>query len=324
MRLIVVGIGGTLLYAPSFMFVGLYFKKYSSLAFGLSSLGGAVGPAIFAPMTRFLINEYGWRGALVITSGIILNGCVSSALLCQPESWLPSRGDASNKHSVILTEKPDHFSDNNVKLSGVNRLLSLLDLDLLRSFNQWVLIFNRMTQCMSSFIWWMFLVDHAYSVGITGFQAAMSVSIVTGVSGLVSVPMAGLMLACPRLDPAAVMAFAGIGAGTASFLLPLASSVQVLYIISAMFGFCSGIYNAELGVVITKMFGSQKGTAAMSYSLVGAGTGALISPPIGGERSCNYLSLYYKTIYILEIDQCKSDIEFISIYRKTVWYQWEL
>lgn len=39
------------------------------------------GTFVFAPLTQFLLNEYGWRGTTLILAGLFLNLCVCGALM---------------------------------------------------------------------------------------------------------------------------------------------------------------------------------------------------------------------------------------------------
>jgi len=76
-----VGLGLGLMYLPSIVVVSCYFEKRRSLAIGLSLCGAGVGTFVFAPLTQLLIDEYGWRGAILIEAGILLNGLVCGAIL---------------------------------------------------------------------------------------------------------------------------------------------------------------------------------------------------------------------------------------------------
>ena len=69
------------MYLPAIVTVGHYFKKKRALATGIAVCGSGVGGFVFAPLTEFLIEEYSWKGAMWIISGICLNGVVVSTLL---------------------------------------------------------------------------------------------------------------------------------------------------------------------------------------------------------------------------------------------------
>lgn len=69
---IIGGIGFCFIYMPSVITVGYYFEKWRALATGISLCGSGVGTFVFAPLSAYLINECGWRGALLCQAAIIL------------------------------------------------------------------------------------------------------------------------------------------------------------------------------------------------------------------------------------------------------------
>lgn len=50
---------------------------------GISVSGSGVGTFVFAPLVAFLIDEYEWRGTLMVLSGIVLN-CALFGCLFRP------------------------------------------------------------------------------------------------------------------------------------------------------------------------------------------------------------------------------------------------
>lgn len=80
--------------------VAFYFDKRLSLATGLAVCGSDIVTFIFAPITQYLINEYGWRGAMLILSGIFLNIVICGALMREIEGPGGTlRGNAKGKIS---------------------------------------------------------------------------------------------------------------------------------------------------------------------------------------------------------------------------------
>ena len=51
-----------------------YFEKRRSLATGLALCGSGIGTVIFTPLVVALVEEYGWRGAVLVEAGLVLNG----------------------------------------------------------------------------------------------------------------------------------------------------------------------------------------------------------------------------------------------------------
>ena len=75
------GFGLSLCYVAAIVIVAYYFEKRRSLATGLAVCGSGIGTFIFAPLTQYLIAEYGWRGTTLIVAGLFLNISVCGALM---------------------------------------------------------------------------------------------------------------------------------------------------------------------------------------------------------------------------------------------------
>ncbi|KAL3886821.1 hypothetical protein ACJMK2_026788 [Sinanodonta woodiana] len=80
------GMGFGFLYLPAIVMVGQYFEKRRALATGIAVCGSGLGGFVFAPLCEYLLSEYGWKGAMWIISGIILNGVVFASLFRPLES----------------------------------------------------------------------------------------------------------------------------------------------------------------------------------------------------------------------------------------------
>lgn len=91
------GLGLSLCYVAAIAIVAFYFDKRLSLATGLAVCGSGIGTFIFAPVTQYLIKEYGWRGAMLILSGLFLNLSVCGALMRDVEGSTPRRGNNKAK-----------------------------------------------------------------------------------------------------------------------------------------------------------------------------------------------------------------------------------
>lgn len=77
------GFGFGLIYLPAIVSVTSYFEKYRSLATGIAVCGSGLGTLVFAPCLEYLIAVYGWRGTIMLCSGIVLN-CVVLGLFFRP------------------------------------------------------------------------------------------------------------------------------------------------------------------------------------------------------------------------------------------------
>lgn len=61
------------------MFYGLPNNKYLNTT-GVAVCGSGIGGFIFSPLCNSLIDNYGWKGATIIISGVVLNGLVCGSL----------------------------------------------------------------------------------------------------------------------------------------------------------------------------------------------------------------------------------------------------
>ena len=60
---------------------GLYFDKHRSLATGVATSGSGLGNTVMPIFIAYLIEEYSWKGSLLIMAGLCLNMFVCAALL---------------------------------------------------------------------------------------------------------------------------------------------------------------------------------------------------------------------------------------------------
>ncbi|XP_057704029.1 monocarboxylate transporter 12-B-like isoform X2 [Corythoichthys intestinalis] len=78
---IITGVGFALSYAPSIAMVGRYFSERKALAYGIAQSGSGIGTFILAPLVQLLIDQYSWRGAMLVLGGFVSNLCVCGALM---------------------------------------------------------------------------------------------------------------------------------------------------------------------------------------------------------------------------------------------------
>ncbi len=64
--------------------IGLFFERRRAIAFALATVGASVANISFPWISTFLINFYGWRGSLMLSSGIIAQICVAAMFLRSP------------------------------------------------------------------------------------------------------------------------------------------------------------------------------------------------------------------------------------------------
>lgn len=80
-------VGGGAMFAPLIAIAGNWFRKAAGMAIGIASAGQAVGQGGVPFGTTFLIEEFGWRGALLTQGLVSLVVLVPLALLLREPPW---------------------------------------------------------------------------------------------------------------------------------------------------------------------------------------------------------------------------------------------
>ncbi|XP_063977326.1 uncharacterized protein LOC135162604 [Diachasmimorpha longicaudata] len=116
---VIAGFGLSLCFVAAVVIVAYYFDKRRSFATGLSVCGSGIGTFIFAPLTQYLLAEYGWRGTTLILAGFFFNLAVCGCLMRDLE-WTTIRAKAKcqerkrnrerKRTSRIQSSSADSFS----------------------------------------------------------------------------------------------------------------------------------------------------------------------------------------------------------------------
>ncbi|KAH8386559.1 hypothetical protein KR093_001214 [Drosophila rubida] len=91
------GLGFGLIYLPAIVSVTQYFEAKRSLATGIAVCGSGFGTVVFAPLTDVLIGSYGWRGAMLIIGGLMLNCIIFGAMFRPLEAPQPKAAKQAKK-----------------------------------------------------------------------------------------------------------------------------------------------------------------------------------------------------------------------------------
>ncbi|XP_061381756.1 monocarboxylate transporter 13 isoform X2 [Danaus plexippus] len=111
-----VGTGAGLAFPPTVYIVTSYFVRLRGLANGICMSGSAFGSIILPPILRILLETYGYKGAVLILGGIMLN-VWAAALLFQPveEHMVKKYKEAEDDGPQLepfIEEEPDEITEN--------------------------------------------------------------------------------------------------------------------------------------------------------------------------------------------------------------------
>lgn len=248
--------------------VGLYFDKRRNLAMGLGSAGFACGNFIFAPIMRALISIFGWRGGLIMCSGICLNCCVLGALLSPLSLW--------SRDKIVIHKSHD---------TGI---AAIFNLSLLRDLKFIIFLFNNILWNIGSLILLVICTDFAYKLGMPKDRGAVLISTV-GLCSLIGRVLVAFLANHKQCNRFMVFIASTAISGVAIGLYPVGKTLEVLIFFSAWYGLFFGTQLGVLAVVTAELFGVERLTSAYGYLMFGNGAGAMLGPPLAGT----YLQLRF-------------------------------
>ncbi|XP_018393890.1 PREDICTED: uncharacterized protein LOC108772774 [Cyphomyrmex costatus] len=124
---VIAGLGLGLCYVTAVVSIAFWFDKKRTLAVGLGACGTGIGTFVYAPMTTYFIEEYGWRGACLLLAGTFFNMIVAGTVMRDPEWWILEQ----RKQDQALPKKSYGRSDasSSDEFPGVEELRKLFRSD---------------------------------------------------------------------------------------------------------------------------------------------------------------------------------------------------
>ncbi|XP_046423431.1 monocarboxylate transporter 13-like [Neodiprion fabricii] len=115
---VMVGIGAGLSFPPTVYIVTAYFERLRGFANGLCISGSAIGTIVLPPFLQYLLDHFGYRGAVLLMGGITLNTWIC-ALLYHPVEQHMIRvpitpEDGVDNEALTLDEMPSNKKSNNI------------------------------------------------------------------------------------------------------------------------------------------------------------------------------------------------------------------
>ena len=225
------GCGVGLSYLSCMVCVQHYFTRRRALASGITMTGFSISTLVLPPFTRWLLDIYGWRGALMILAGIHIEGVFLSALLrplpCQMRARNPPPTKPREGHLVAHLCKQlfdvSLLKDLRFMLYGVGTLCSAIGI---------VTFLNH-------------FVNRALSVNIEKYHATYLMSIY-GVTSCVFRVVFGFVGNMHLVNRTIMYGVGIFSAGAVSCLSCFAWDFPSFTIASSLLGVCAGEWSHDL------------------------------------------------------------------------------
>ncbi|XP_026206495.1 monocarboxylate transporter 12-B [Anabas testudineus] len=308
---ILTGLGFALCYTPAIAMVGCYFRQRKALAYGIAMSGSGIGTFVLAPAVQELIEQYSWRGALLVLSAVVGNLCVCGALLrpiTPQEKEVESSSTLDEKHGFTSSQEADlaikPFKESEDRLLSSEKLPSLQpgtitpDLRRRRCLSYFLsskeyrfLLLPDFLGLAVSFLFlasgcslpFVYLVPYALSASVSHQNAAFLMSIL-GIIDIVGNITFGWLTDRRCLKPYRLVCYIfSVGMeGLCCLFAPLLRSFPLLVPFAVLYGYFDGAYVALIPVVTSDVVGASYLSSALGVVYFLHAIPYLISPPIGG------------------------------------------
>lgn len=328
---VLTGCGYALAYSPAIAIVGKYFSNKKAMAYGLAMSGSGIGTFILAPVVQLLIEEYTWRGALLILGGLVANICVCGALLrplvlaedlssstvgnaaeeCNYEG--PHEDPQLSFHSV----DPTSFEKKKDKKQLCNCCPSHKEYAFLLTPDFLVFALSLLFMAYGCSTPFVHLVPYAVSAGVSQQQAAFLMSIlgIVDIVGNISFGWLTDRRWLKKYRKYCYILTIGLD-GASSLFIPILRSFPLLVPYAVLYGYFDGAYVALIPVVTSDIVGNAFLSSALGIVYFIHGIPYLIGPPIAGwlvDTTGSYtaaflvsgLSMIFSSTLVISIDWIK-------------------
>ncbi|XP_064615201.1 monocarboxylate transporter 9-like [Liolophura sinensis] len=261
-------IGCGFIYVPANVIVARYFFKRRTIALGIATGCGGLGSFAFPPLLRYLLDEFGWRGTLLICGGICLNVCVAGAIM-RP----PSKEDLSNEN--VKEETDDRKCE---KRTDKGR-----DVLIFKNLSYHFICINNSLFCFASSIVYVHL--SAFAIGklhVTESQATNLISVI-GIATFVGRLAFGFLAQHPRLKPIYIYTFTFTVAGLATCLVPFMTNYEQILVYCVVFGLSfAALGGALLPCILIDIAGLDRLSFSYGVLIFYEAVGQILGAPVAG------------------------------------------
>ncbi|XP_027968519.1 monocarboxylate transporter 6 isoform X2 [Eumetopias jubatus] len=294
----ITGLGMCFSFQSSITVLGFYFSHHRALANALASVGVSLGITLWPLLSRYLLEDLGWRGTFLVFGGVFLHCCVCGAVL-RPVATSTAPEATEGPPPPSKTPAPSC-------LAACGRAIQRhLAFDILRhNAGYRVYTLGVMWMILGFPLPHVFLVPYAMWHGVDEHRAALLISII-GFSNIFLRPMAGLVAG--RRDFAGhrkyLFSLAALLNGLTNLVCAASADFRVLvgyclvYSVS-MSGIGALLFQVLMDIVPMDRFSSALGLFTILESI-----SILISPPLAGllldTTDNNFSYVFYMSSFFL-------------------------
>lgn len=260
-----VGFGGNLVSMAFVVGLRLYFRKYVYLTQGVSTSGAGIGMFAFGFALPNLLDSFGWRGAMVVHAGVLLNLSVVGCVV------FPVR--KGTFRSVPLAAVPPPAPPPAFRHSSRHLFSTRLFWCVLSAYVCFNLSYVIGVVLYKDYVIMVGLEEH-FSSGLFAF----------GAGDIVGRLGSGLIASLDRVNPLVFNAVVHAADAVVLFLFMAVSSRDSLLIVTFLYGCCTGCANGLFFILPCHLYSSSESAFLVAFAILSlaAGVGSFCGTPFAG------------------------------------------
>uniref|UniRef100_UPI0035900E59 monocarboxylate transporter 12-B-like n=1 Tax=Myxine glutinosa TaxID=7769 RepID=UPI0035900E59 len=271
------GFGNALSFTPTLALIGLFFEERRAFAIGLATTGYGVGTFVLPPISQFLIETFGWRGAMIILGGIVTHICVTAALFQPPPSPEPMQMSSGDKNDFSSHQDGCDVEKSEARLTGASPYQQLLRVEFLSfSFVTALVGYGAITPLV-------YIVPYSQFKGFSDQKASFLLSVI-GIMDIVGTVTSGWLIdrKCLRAHQTHCYASTIFIYALVTLLLPTLNTYSQLMTCMVIYGYFDGAISVLIPLVVSTLIDSKHAPTALSIVYSSLGIPYLVGPPISG------------------------------------------
>lgn len=271
LRLLFPGTGIAFTWVPANSLVSHYFSRWRPIAYAVASSGECVFAVMFSPFFRWLIETYGWQGALLVIGGLQLNLCVCGALM------RPLEEDGED---VRTTQEAKEAPP----LPPRRRTKVVFQFSLMGKPELLLYILFGILAAAGFFIPPLFLAPFVSSLGTDSYWPAFLLSALA-LADLAGRLLCGWVANARLVRNLQLLAVVVALLGAVLLLLPVSHDYWTILVFSALYGFLLGCAVAIHVTSIVDIVTLEGFDSGLGLFMLFRSVGGFIGPPAAGEQT---------------------------------------
>jgi MFS family permease len=246
-----------------------WFHHHLGIAMGIYFAAQGLGPVIFAPLFRWLLETQGWQHTFTLIGTII--GCILAFFAL----FVHENPAVKGLRPYGLDTAPAEPQRNAAAAAASMSLREVL-----RQKVVWKLITIHHIGCLSHAVILVHIVSMATFRGIPGVEAA---GVLAAIAGASVISRFGFSVLADRFGGRITLTISLLGQSLPVILLFFATEAWTFYFFAVVFGLCYGGEMVGFPIINKQLFGTKAPLGSIySFEMVGAGIGMALGGWLGG------------------------------------------